>query len=63
MNTYLKYCPNVFVAKCEEQHEKGEEIILTTKYGKENICVVWRQTPGCGMDRYFKEAEFAAIAG
>jgi hypothetical protein len=41
MNTYLKYCPNVFVAKCEEQHEKGEEIVLTTKYGKENICVVW----------------------
>ena len=41
MNTYLKYCPNVFVAKCEEQHEKGEEIVLTTKYGKENICIVW----------------------
>ena len=36
MNTYKKYCPNVFVAKCEEQHEKGETIVLTTKYGKEN---------------------------
>ena len=35
MNTYTKYCPNVFVAKCTEQHEKGEIIILTTKYGKE----------------------------
>lgn len=40
MNTYKKYCPNVFVAKCEEQHEKGETIVLTTKYGKENECEV-----------------------
>ena len=36
MNTYMKYCPNVFVAKCEEKHQKGEVIIITTKYGKEN---------------------------
>ena len=35
MNTYTKYCPNVFVAKCTEKHEKGEAIVLTTKYGKE----------------------------
>lgn len=35
MNTYSKYCPNVFVAKCTEQHESGEIIIVTTKYGKE----------------------------
>lgn len=35
MNTYTKYCPNVFVAKCTEKHEKGETIVLTTKYGKE----------------------------
>lgn len=41
MNTYTKYCPNVFVAKCEEKHEKGEIIIVTTKHGKENECVVW----------------------
>lgn len=34
-NTFTKYCPNVFVAKCTEQHEKGEIITLTTKYGKE----------------------------
>lgn len=40
MNTYAKYCPNVYVAKCEEQHEKGETIIVQTKYGKENECVV-----------------------
>lgn len=35
MNTYSKYCPNVFVAKCTEQYQKGDIIILETKYGKE----------------------------
>jgi len=41
MNTYKKYCPNVFVAQCEEKHEKGETILVTTKYGKENECIVF----------------------
>lgn len=41
MNTYAKYCPNVFVAKCTEKHEKGEIIMVETKYGKENECQVW----------------------
>lgn len=41
MNTYVKYCPNVFVAKCEEPHKKGEIILVETKYGKENECQVW----------------------
>lgn len=41
MNTYAKYCPNVFVAKCTERHEKGEEIQVETKYGKENDCIVF----------------------
>lgn len=41
MNTYAKYTANVWVAKCEEQHEKGETIILETKYGKENECIVF----------------------
>jgi hypothetical protein len=40
MNTYKKYCPNVFVAQCEEKHEKGDTIIVETKYGKENECIV-----------------------
>ena len=40
MNTYSKYCPNVYVAKCAEQHEKGEIITVQTKYGKENECEV-----------------------
>lgn len=41
MNTYAKYCPNVFVAKCTDKHEKGETILLTTKYGKENESIVF----------------------
>lgn len=41
MNTYSKYCPNVFVAKCTETHEKGETITLETKYGKEHECIVF----------------------
>lgn len=40
MNAYKKYCPNVFVAQCEEKHEKGETIIVETKYGKENECII-----------------------
>lgn len=40
MNTYAKYCPNVYVAKCEEEYKKGEIITVQTKYGKENECVV-----------------------
>ena len=41
MNTYAKYTANVFVAKCTEEHAKGEEIILTTKRGKENKHIVF----------------------
>jgi hypothetical protein len=41
MNVFKKYCPNVWVAECEEQHEKGEIIILETKYGKEVECEVY----------------------
>lgn len=41
MNVYVKYCPNVFVAKCTEKHEKGEIIQMRTKYGKEHNCIVW----------------------
>ena len=41
MNTYAKYCPNVYVAKCTEQHERGEVIPVTTQYGKENDSIVF----------------------
>ena len=47
MNTYKKYCPNVFVAKCESQHKKNDIITLNTKYGQEHeneVCNYLGQT-------------------
>lgn len=41
MNTYAKYCPNVFLAKCTEKHERGEVIQVETKYRKENDSIVF----------------------
>lgn len=41
MNTYYKFCPNVFLAKCDAKHEKGETILVITKYGKENESIVF----------------------
>ena len=41
MNTYYKFCPNVFLAKCDAMHEKGDVIEVTTKYGKENESIVF----------------------
>lgn len=41
MNTYAKYTANVFVAKSQELYEKGDTIIVNTKYGKENECIVF----------------------
>ena len=51
-NTYTKFCPNVFVAKCSEHHEKGEVITLSTKYGKEHECIVFNLA-GKGKDGFF----------
>jgi hypothetical protein len=41
MNTYSKYCPNVFLAKCDQQHEKGATITMTTRYGQEHDCIIF----------------------
>lgn len=41
MNSYHKFAPNVFVAKCTERHVKDEVIDLETKYGKVHECIVW----------------------
>ncbi len=41
MNTYSKFVPNVFLAKCEARQTKGDVITLTTKRGKENACRVF----------------------
>lgn len=40
MNIYAKYCPNVFLAKCEEEYKKGDVITMQTKHGKEHECTV-----------------------
>lgn len=41
MNKYAKYCPNVFVAQCDQMHQKGDIIQLETKYGKVHDCIVF----------------------
>lgn len=43
MNTYKKYCPNVFLAKCIDTHKKGDVIMVTTKYGKQNEHIVFNR--------------------
>lgn len=43
MNTYKKFAPNVFVAKCPNSHQKGDTITLTTKRGKENEHIVFNR--------------------
>jgi len=40
-NTYKKFAPNVFIARCPQQHEKGATITLTTRYGTEHECIVF----------------------
>lgn len=41
MANFKKYCPNVWVAECDERHGKGEVITLETQYGKEVECEVY----------------------
>ena len=41
MNKFKKYCPNVWIAECDEEYEKGEIIELETKYGKMVECEVY----------------------
>jgi len=41
MNKFKKFCPNVWVAECEEKHEKGDIIELETKHGKIVECKVY----------------------
>lgn len=41
MNTYSKYIPHVFLAKCSEQHSKGDIIEMETKYGDTHECTVF----------------------
>jgi len=41
MSKFKKYCPNVWVAECDDEYEKGEIIEVETKYGKEVECEVY----------------------
>ena len=41
MANFKKYCPNVWVAECDEKHNKGEIITLETQYGKEVYCKIY----------------------
>jgi len=41
MNKFKKYCPNVWVAECEEEYKKGEIIQIETQYGKEVDCEIY----------------------
>lgn len=40
MNTYAKYCPNVWLAKTAEKHEKGDIIEVVNRFGDENEHIV-----------------------
>lgn len=53
MNTYAKYCPNVYVAKCTEMHEKGETIEVTTKSGNIHKCIVFNKVLTIGDVHYY----------
>lgn len=52
MNTYSKFVPNVFLAKCTERHEKGETIEISTKYGNKHECIVFNLIAE-GKDGFF----------
>lgn len=41
MNKFKKYCPNVWVAECDEEYKDGDVIELETKYGKTVECEVY----------------------
>lgn len=41
INTYAKFMPNVFLAKCPSKHEKGEIILVKTKHGQDHECIIF----------------------
>ena len=41
MNRFRKFCPNVWIAECDQEHKKGEVIEIETKYGKDVPCMVY----------------------
>lgn len=53
MNKFKKYCPNVWVAECDDEYEKGEIIELETKYGKEVECEVYNLVANLNGKYYY----------
>ena len=39
-NTFSKYCPNVWLAKCSKQYQKGDFIDVENRFGKVVECEV-----------------------
>ncbi len=52
-NIYAKYCPNVFVMETENEYQKGDTAIITTKYGKEHEVIVFNRVSSKGNKRYY----------
>lgn len=52
MNKFRKYCPNVWIAECQEEYQKGEIIQLETKHGKIVECEVYNLIAK-NSDKYF----------
>jgi len=52
MNKFRKFCPNVWVAECEEEYKKGEIIELETQYGKTVECEVYNLI-GKNSEKFF----------
>ena len=40
MNTYYKFAPNVWLAKTDTEHKKGDIIKVANKYGQEKEHIV-----------------------
>lgn len=54
-NTYSKYAPNVFLAKCGQMHERGASVTLESKYGKECEVIIFNliyQRDTCYLPSY-----------
>lgn len=43
MNTYKKYCPNVFVMESEDDYSRGDVAEVETKYGKINEVIIFNK--------------------
>lgn len=53
MNTYKKYCPNVFVMESESEYQRGETAIISTKYGKEHEVIIFNKVATKGDKKYY----------